>query len=244
MASVMACCSAMPTSYMRWGNSAREAVQAGAGGHARGDGHDPRILAGDAQQLGDRHGRVVGRPLEGRRACAADGVASPSLVPGAEAGRTRHRRQGRAVEADLVRLGRPEAVALLRAHVDDDGALVGQGPPEGRVERLQVVPGHRTDVGDAQVLEQLARAARSRRPCPQPPRPLEGLFTHDRQPPDGPVVGALRSAPRPRQLDARQVLAQRADRRRDAHLVVVEHDHHARLAVAQVVEGLQRQTRS
>ena len=62
-----------------------------------------------------------------------------------------------------------------------------------------------------------------------------------RDAPDRVVVGALGVAPRARQLDARQVRGDRADRGRDAHLVVVEHDHHLRPPVAQVVERLQRQ---
>ena len=54
------------------------------------------------------------------------------------------------------------------------------------------------------------------------------------------LVDALRAAPRARELDARQVVADRADRGRDAHLVVVEDDQHRRAPVADVVERLER----
>ena len=49
VASVMACCSAMPTSYIRVGNAAWNLREAGAGGHARRDGHDARVVLGRAR---------------------------------------------------------------------------------------------------------------------------------------------------------------------------------------------------
>ena len=58
---------------------------------------------------------------------------------------------------------------------------------------------------------------------------------------DRAVVGALALAPRARQLDLREVLRERADRRADRHLVVVDDDQHLGLALADVVERLERQ---
>ena len=65
------------------------------------------------------------------------------------------------MEPDLVALGRPEAAALLGPDVDDRRAGQRQRPPERLEQRVQVVPGHDPDVGDPEVLEQLARAGRS-----------------------------------------------------------------------------------
>ena len=47
--------------------------------------------------------------------------------------------------------------------------------------------------------------------------------------------------PGARQLDLREVLGERPDGRADRHLVVVDHDQHLRLALADVVERLERQ---
>ena len=70
---------------------------------------------------------------------------------------------------------------------------------------------------------------------------LEHGGSNERDALDGPVVGALALAPRPGQLDLRQVLGERTDGRADRHLVVVEHDQQLGLALADVVERLERQ---
>jgi catechol 2,3-dioxygenase-like lactoylglutathione lyase family enzyme len=78
-------------------------------------------------------------------------------IPGSVAvrrGRDGHRRQGRAVEADLVGLGRPEPVTLLGAHVDDDRALEVERLLERGQQGLQVVARDEPDVRDPEVLEQ------------------------------------------------------------------------------------------
>ncbi len=49
------------------------------------------------------------------------------------------------------------------------------------------------------------------------------------------------AAPPARELDAAQILADGADRGADAHLVVVEQDEHARLAVTDVIERFERE---
>ena len=72
-------------------------------------------------------------------------VAEPPVSLGGRAGSAavgggdRHRRQRRAVEADLVGLGRPVAVALLGPDVDDDRPLELERLLERREERLHVV---------------------------------------------------------------------------------------------------------
>ena len=106
---------------------------------------------------------------------------------------------------------------------------------------MQVVAGHDADVGDAQVLEELARLCELDDRLAQPLRELEDRRPDDRDPLDRPVVGALALAPRARELDLAQVLGERADGRADRHLVVVDDDEHLRLALADVVERLERQ---
>ena len=145
------------------------------------------------------------------------------------------------MEADLVRLGRPEPPALLGPDVDDRRARQGERGAERLVERVEVVAGHDADVGQAEILEQLARLRQPDDRGAQPLGPLEERATDHRHPFDRAVVGALALLPRARQLDLRQVLRERPDRRADRHLVVVDDDEHLGLALADVVEGLEGQ---
>ena len=59
------------------------------------------------------------------------------------------------MEADLIGFGRPISAAFLGAHVDEDRAFLEQRPREDVVERAEIVARDRTDVGDAEVLEEL-----------------------------------------------------------------------------------------
>ena len=145
------------------------------------------------------------------------------------------------MEADLVGLGRPEATALLGPDVDDGRSGQHQRATQGHEQRVQVVPGDDPDVGDPEVLEQLTRLGEADDRLAQPTAQLEDGAADDRDPLDVPVVGALALAPRPRQLDLGEVLRERADGRADRHLVVVDDDQHLRLALADVVERLERQ---
>ena len=78
------------------------------------------------------------------------------------------------MEADLVGLGRPVAVALARAHVHEHRRfLLLEGLADDGVEGHQVVPGHGTHVGHAQVLEQAARLAEIDDRVAEPPGPLQ-----------------------------------------------------------------------
>ncbi len=149
--------------------------------------------------------------------------------------------QRRAVEADLVGLGRAEAAALLGPDVDDRRAGQGERAAQGHQQRMDVVPGHDADVGDPEILEQLAGLGEADDRLAQPAAQLQHARADDRDPLDGPVVGALSLAPRPRQLDLGEVRGERPDRRADRHLVVVDDDQHLRLALADVVECLERE---
>ena len=146
------------------------------------------------------------------------------------------------MEADLVDLGGSIAQALARADMDEDRSLVlEEGLAERRVERDEVVAEHRADVRDPEVLEELPGLRELDDRVPEATRPLEQRRPDHRHPGDEIVVGAARAAPAAGELDAAQVLAHRADRGRDAHLVVVQHDDQARPALSDVVQRFQRQ---
>ena len=145
------------------------------------------------------------------------------------------------MEPDLVGFGRAEAAALLGPDVDDRRAGQVERPAERLEQRVEVVARHEADVGDAEVLEQLAGLGEMDDRLAEPAAQLEDGAADDRDPLDGPVIGALALAPRSRQLDLREVRRERADGRADRHLVVVEHDQELRPAMADVVERLERQ---
>ncbi len=145
------------------------------------------------------------------------------------------------MEADLVLDRRPEASALLRAHVHDRGT----GQRERGAERFdqcpEVVPRHDADIGQPEVLEQLAGLGEAHDRRPQSLRQLEDVRTEDGHAFHGSVVRTLALAPGARELDLREVLREGADGRADRHLVVVDDDQHLGLALADVVERLERQ---
>ena len=181
LAIVTACCSAMPTSWKRFGKAAWNLERPVPGGHPGRDRHDPPIRPRELDELGHEDGGVarVLRGARGRR--RREGVAvrtgavrasGPDLgrlagkiggsraraVECIRAGREVHRRQGRAVEGDLVGLGGPVAAALLCPNVDEDRALQLEDARERRQQRMDVVARDDAEVGDPEVLEQLARA--------------------------------------------------------------------------------------
>ena len=144
------------------------------------------------------------------------------------------------MEADLVRLRRPVAVALAGSYMHDDGrVLLQQGLADDAVERDQVMARDGAHVGHAQVLEEPAGLAQVDDRVAQSAGPLQEERADARDARDVAVEAASRASPLARELDAREVLADRTDRRADAHLVVVEQDEHARLAVTEVVEPFQ-----
>ena len=145
------------------------------------------------------------------------------------------------MEPDLIGLGRPEAAALLRPHVDDRRSGQRERSTEGHQQRMQVVPGNDPDVGDPEILEQLAGLGEADDRLAEPAAELQHAPADDRDPLDVPVVRALALAPCPRQLDLGEVRRERPDRRADRHLVVVDDDQHLRLALADVVERFERE---
>ena len=99
------------------------------------------------------------------------------------------------MEADLVRLGRAEPAALLGPHVDDRRSGQGERAAERLEQGVQVVTGNHADVGDPEILEQLARLGEADDRLAQPAAQLEHRSADDRDPLDGPVVGALALPP-------------------------------------------------
>ncbi len=146
------------------------------------------------------------------------------------------------MEADLVLDRRPVSVPLLGADVNDDRARQGQRGPEGLEEGTEVVARHDADVRDAEILEQLARLGEADDRGAQPPRQLEQMRAKHGNTEHRAVIRAAALAPRTGQLDLREVLGERADRRADRHLVVVHDDQHLGLALTDVVERLERQS--
>ena len=224
-----------------------EPGHSGPRGHARGDPDDAPVRSCELDQLGGEDGRVVG-DLAGRRSDALRrrGVvghrfgghrAAAAVVVGT--GCHRDRRQGRAVKSDLIGLGRTKPAALLGANMDDRGTRQCQCLAQRLEKGMKVVARHNADVGDPEILEELARLGEVDHGLAQTPAELQDRGPHDRDSLDNPVVGALALAPRDRELDLREVLGERPDRRADRHLVVVEDDQHLRLAVADVVERLE-----
>jgi len=108
-------------------------------------------------------------------------------------------------------------------------------------QRVHVVPRHDADVGQPEILEQLAGLGEVHDGLAEPATPFEGGLADDRDALDRAIVGALALAPGVRQLDLGEVLADRPDRRADGHLVVVDDDQHLCLAVPDVVQRLERQ---
>ena len=145
------------------------------------------------------------------------------------------------MERDLVLDRRPEAAALLGSDVDDRRARERERRTERLEQRPDVVPGDDADVGEPEILEQLTRLGEPDDGGAQPLRQLQEVRAEHRDALDRLVVGALALPPRARQLDLREVLRERPDRRADRHLVVVDDDEHLGLALADVVERLERQ---
>ena len=68
------------------------------------------------------------------------------------------------MEPDLVGLGRAVAAALLGPDVDDRRAGQVERPAERLEQGMEVVARHDADVGDAEILEQLAGLGEAGRP--------------------------------------------------------------------------------
>ena len=236
-----------------------EPVEAGPGGHSRRDRHDVAILPGRGDDLLGEVVRVVG--LLGHAGLLRRGRHRPA-VAGARPGRDRrdlagseragrtapaslmgvgHRRQRGAVEADLVPLRRTVAAPLLGPDVHEDRDVHGEGATEGVLERPQVVAGNHADVGDPEILEELAGLGEADHRLAHAAAELQGRRTDHRDPLHQLVVAALRLLPGGGELDVGQVLRERPHRGADGHLVVVQDDEDRRAPVAEVVQRLQRE---
>ena len=136
------------------------------------------------------------------------------------------------------------ALALLRQEVQQHDALEALGALEVLDDQVHVVSIERTDVGDAQFLEDMARHDRVAHHLAEL---VERLVDPGADHGDGLdevrhlVVRALHDAIG---ADLRQVARQRADRLADRPLVVVQHDDHALARRGRVVERLEGDARA
>ncbi len=213
------CCSAMPTSKVRCGNSRGEQIEPRARRHRRGDGDDLVVLARLLDQaLGEdaRVARRVGLGLDLRAGDDVEPVDAVVLVVGG--------------------LGRRIALALLGDDVHQDRPLPRIAHvAQHRQQHVEIVAVDGADVIEAQLLEQRAAGPVGARVLLGTRRAaLPGL---------GQLLGQLLGDVAQVQVgaaggDARQIGREGADRRRDRHVVVVEDDDQALAAGAGVVHGL------
>ena len=211
----------MPTSKVRSGNSLAEEVEAGAVGHRRGDGDDLVVLLRLGDEALGKHLGVARRLGSRLHLCAGD-----------------HVELGDPVVLVVGGLGRGVALALLGDDVNEDGALLGLAHVlQDRQQVVEVVPVDGPHVVEAQLLE----------PGPALPQ-VAGIFLHACRPPLpalGQLLGELLGDVAQIEIgvargDAGEVGRERARRRRDRHVVVVQDDDQALIARAGVVHGLVR----
>ena len=201
------------------GELPEERLQAGAARHRRGDRDGALVVPEDLAHC-VREDRGVLRRARLRRACRGD-----------------------AVPLHVVVLGGPVAVAFLRVEMHEDR-------PVAEVARLleqmlhgeEVVAVDRSEVREAELLEEQVRdqeglhrvedAAARFLDEVRPGHMVEDV-AHD----------VLRLAVRRRRADRLEHARNRADIRRDAHAVVVQHDDDAAAVVADVVQPLEREAR-
>ena len=196
-----------------------EEVEARAVRHRRGDGDDLVVLPRLGDEALGEHARVGRRVRLRLHLRAGDDVEL-----------------GDAVILVVGGLRRRVALALLGHDVHEDRPLLGVAHvlQDGQ-QVIEVVPVDRADVVEAQLLE--PRAA-----LPEMTR----VFLHARGAPLpalrqllGELLGDVAQVEvRAARGDAREVGAERARRRRDRHVVVVQDDDEALIARTRVVQGL------
>ena len=182
-----------------------ELLQPGAGRHRRGDRHDPRVGIGGCQQaLGEDRG-------VGRRSRRRLGLLAGDDVE------LRYR-----VELVARRLGGRIATTLLGNHVQQHRALLVRlaQVAQDRQQVVHVVAVDRADIVEAELLEQRAAGQDA---AGELVGPLGGALDRLRQAPGDPSREVAQVEERARRHQPRQVVAHRAHRRRDRHLVVVQH---------------------
>ena len=197
-----------------------ELVDAGARRHRRGDGDDLRILA-----------RFL------------DQAFAVNLLIRRRSGFRLDLRAGRDVELDhaVIFVGgffrRLVALALLRHDMDQERAIAGVAHVfQYRQQVVDIVTVDRADIEEAELVEQRAAGDQT-----------AGIFLdRDRALLEHAARQALGDLPHPVAQAAigraghaaRQIGRQRADRRRDRHVVVVEHDDQPRVHRAGIVHRL------
>ena len=141
-----------------------------------------------------------------------------------------------AVVVDRIGLGELVTVALLGDDVEELRALELAQVLQGRDQGIQVVAVDRADVVEAELLEDRARDDHALGMF------LEALgeFEQRRCVLQHVLRGVARGGVEPAAHQPRQMAVERADRRRDRHVVVVEHHQHVRMRDTAVVQGLER----
>ena len=196
-----------------------EQVEAGAGRHRGGDRHDLVVLARFLDQaLGEHLG--VGRRIRFRlRLHAGDDVELDHAV---------------ILVGGLLR--RRVALALLRHDVDQDRPLLGVAHVLQHGQQvIEIVPVDRADVIEAELLEHRAAGEEAARVFLDAQRLLLQALRH--------LVRELLADVAQRHVGApgdqpREIARQRADRRRDRHVVVVQDHDQARIHRAGIVHRL------
>ena len=145
------------------------------------------------------------------------------------------------MEAHLIALSRAIATPLARPDVDEHGPGNLQRRSEDVLHAGNVVARNDTQVCDAQILEELAGLGEVDDHSPNAARQSQSRLADDGERLDDSVVSGLALPPGVRKLESREVLAEGADARADRHGIVVEDDEQLSLAMADVVEGLQRE---
>ena len=204
---------------------AGEAHQAGTLAHRRRDAHHARIDRCHVAQPVSEHLRVTRHRRRDRGGLHDDADARVEL---------RH-----AVVLDRIGLGRGIALSLARHHVQELQAAQVAQVLQRRGEVIDVVPVHRAQVVEAEFLEQRAGQQHALHMF----LGALGQFQHARRGRQYPLAGAPRRGVEAPGHQARQVVVQGTDRRRDRHVVVVQ--DHQQVAVGRlgVVQGLERKAR-
>ena len=217
---VVACCSAIPTSYVRPGNlSANRSSPVG-----------PSIAAVIATTSGRSS------PIRTSSSAKAPVHEGPPALTGLPVSGSMMPTPWKSVR--LVLLRRCVAVPLVRDGVHDHGALEGLGAIEGELHLRLVMAVNRSDVLEAEILEEpLWRHDVLDALLHAVERPVDGVPHHG-----SPVQHLLAPVHEPLvtvgRAQGRQVVGQATDRRRVRASVVVHDDDEGAVGVGDVVERL------
>ncbi|MNS80830.1 hypothetical protein D3C72_1145270 [compost metagenome] len=204
-----------------------ELDHAGAFAHCRGDADQALVGGGHVAQPVAEHLRVGLARRLGRR---ADALGRVELA--------------RAVVQDRVGLGQLVALALLGHHMQELRAAAFERALadvlQRRHQRVQVMAVDRADVVEAEFLEQRRRHHHALGVFLEALGELQHRRRHRQHLFDALLGGRIELAAQ----EPRQVAVERAHRRRDRHVVVVEHHHQRQVLVhAGVVQRLEGHAR-